>query len=74
MDIAIVCASHNDEILQANLLRSPVIAEARAPLHLERGAATAAIASRSDSVTDRPKCDSSRSIAAGRSAWSIRHG
>lgn len=44
MDIAIVCASHNDEILHANLLRSPVIAEARAPLHLERGAATAAIA------------------------------
>lgn len=44
MDITIVCASHNDEILNANLLRSPMIAEGAVPLHLERGAPSAAVA------------------------------
>lgn len=44
MDIAIVCASHNDEILDANLRRSPMIADGSVPLHVERNAATASIA------------------------------
>lgn len=38
----IACASHSDEILQANLARSPCLASI--PLHVERGAPSAAIA------------------------------
>ncbi|MEO5620503.1 MAG: hypothetical protein ABIQ85_06245 [Cypionkella sp.] len=44
IDLALVCASHSDEILDANLRRSPMIAESRRPLHLEREASSAAIA------------------------------
>lgn len=42
MDFALVCASHNDTILNANLARSPMIANGSVPLHLERGAGSAA--------------------------------
>ncbi len=42
MDIAVVCASHSPEILNANLLRSPLIAENSRPLHLEQNATSAA--------------------------------
>lgn len=44
MEIAVICASHNDAILDANLRRSPMIAEGGVPLHLERNAPSAAIA------------------------------
>jgi hypothetical protein len=44
MNITIVCASHSDEILNANLARSPMIAEGVVPLHLERGAKSAGLA------------------------------
>ncbi|GLS85389.1 hypothetical protein GCM10010873_03620 [Cypionkella aquatica] len=44
MSLAIICASHNDAILNDNLARSPIIAEGTAPLHLERGAPSAAVA------------------------------
>jgi hypothetical protein len=40
--IAIACASHSEAILAANLGRSPVLAQI--PLHVERGAPSAAIA------------------------------
>lgn len=42
MNFQIVCASHSDAILNANLGRSPLLAQV--PLHVERGAASAAIA------------------------------
>ena len=42
--IAIICASHNEDILNANLACSPLIASGSVPLHVERGAASAAIA------------------------------
>lgn len=42
MNIQIVCASHSDPILQANLGRSPLLD--KMPLHVERSAASAAIA------------------------------
>lgn len=44
MTYALICASHNDEILNANLARSPMITEGRVPLHLQRGATSAAVA------------------------------
>ena len=44
MTYALICASHSDEILNANLARSPMIAEGRVPLHLERNAPSAAVA------------------------------
>lgn len=44
MDITVVCASHNESILQANLARSPMIASGAVPLHLERQASSAAAA------------------------------
>lgn len=34
MSYTIICASHSDEILNANLARSPMIAEGSVPLHL----------------------------------------
>ncbi len=40
MDFVVVCASHSDEILNANLARSPMLASL--PLHIERGATSAA--------------------------------
>ena len=40
MDFVVVCASHSDEILNANLARSPLLASV--PLHIERGATSAA--------------------------------
>ena len=44
MTYALICASHSDEILNANLARSPMITEGRVPLHLERNAPSAAVA------------------------------
>lgn len=44
MTYTIICASHSDEILNANLARSPMIADGSVPLHLERGASSAATA------------------------------
>lgn len=44
MDITIVCASHSDSILDANLARSPMIVDGTVPLHLERDATSAATA------------------------------
>ena len=44
IDIAVVSASHNDRILAANLARSPMIASGAVPLHVERGAGSAAVA------------------------------
>jgi hypothetical protein len=41
-DFAIICASHDDAILQANLARSPCLATI--PLHVEKGAPSASIA------------------------------
>lgn len=41
-DFAIICASHSDAILDANLGRSPCLA--RIPLHVERAAPSASIA------------------------------
>ena len=41
MNISIVCASHSDEILDANLRRSPMFSKG-IPLHLERDATSAA--------------------------------
>lgn len=41
-DVALCCASHSDAILQANLAASPMVASQ--PLHVERGAASAAVA------------------------------
>ncbi len=40
--IVLACASHSEAILAANLGRSPLLAEV--PLHVERGAPSAAIA------------------------------
>lgn len=42
MKIQIACASHSDAILNANLGRSPLLAQL--PLHVERGAASASLA------------------------------
>ena len=44
MTYALICASHNDEILNANLARSPMITDGQVPLHLERDAPSAAVA------------------------------
>ncbi|MGL4320605.1 MAG: hypothetical protein ACRCS3_07050 [Paracoccaceae bacterium] len=41
-DVAIICASHSDAILNANLGRSPCLSTI--PLHVERGAPSASIA------------------------------
>lgn len=40
----IACASHSDDILDANLRRSPVLQSGQAPLHVERNAPSAAVA------------------------------
>jgi hypothetical protein len=42
MNIQIVCASHSDAILSANLRRSPLLADT--PLHVEKDAPSAAVA------------------------------
>ena len=42
MSFAIICASHSDDILNANLRRSPLLSNGTIPLHIERGAASAA--------------------------------
>ena len=44
MQFDLVCASHDDGILTANLQRSPMVAGGAVPLHLERNAPNAAVA------------------------------
>lgn len=44
MQIVLCAASHSDEILQANLARSPCVTSGALALHVERGAPSAAIA------------------------------
>lgn len=41
---ALACASHSDAILNANLARSPMVQSGAVTLHVERGAASAALA------------------------------
>jgi glycosyltransferase involved in cell wall biosynthesis len=44
MKFEVVCASHNDTILDANLARSPIFLSGQAKLHLQRGAPSAGVA------------------------------
>ncbi len=44
MNFDVVCASHNDTILNANLARSPMFQNGSVKLHLERGAPSAGVA------------------------------
>jgi hypothetical protein len=44
MSMILACASHSDAILGANLMRSPEVSSGDLPLHVERGARSAAIA------------------------------